>query len=209
MSAKKQVSDELKKILWTTLGLIILGLAINLFAWKFRLISGGLPGYALIINYLTGFPVGQSLLIINTIILLLSFVIAGKTAGLRGVYGYVAISIFIDYSKPLLHLTQQLPPNFIISTLLLALQGLIAPIGISLALANSYSFGSYSSIIPIIHKFKAISPPKFFLILDLVLTTITLIFFGPASAFFLLINSVVFFLSFRFFLPRFQRYFQI
>lgn len=209
MSTKILIINELKKLFWTTLGLIILGLAINLLAWRFKLVSGGLPGYALIINYLTGFPVGQTLFIINTIILLLSFFIVGKTAGIRGIYGYLTISMFLDYSKPLLHIVQTQSPTFILSIILLAFQGIIAPIGISLAMSNSYSFGSYSSIIPILHKYYPVYPPKFFLILDLILTIITFTFFGSAKAIYLLVNSIVFFMSFRFFLPRFQRYFQI
>jgi uncharacterized membrane-anchored protein YitT (DUF2179 family) len=177
---------------------MILGLSINLLSWQYKLVSGGLPGYGLAINYVTGFPVGMFLLIINTVILALSFVIAGKTAGFRGVYGYAFLSIFIDLSRSLLNLKQIALADLPSSILLTTLQGIIAPIGIAIVMANGYTFGSYSSMVPIINKFLKISAPKFFFVMDFILTIITLFFFGVKVAGLLLLNAAVFFIVFKY-----------
>ena len=111
----KATTEEIYRLVISTIGIIILGLAINLLSWQFRLVSGGLPGYGLVVNYLTGISVGTFLLISNTIVLLVSLLVTDKTAGFRGIYGYVFLSLFIDVS-------------------------------------HDYSFGSYSSMLPVINK---------------------------------------------------------
>lgn len=182
-----------------------MGLSINLLSWQYKLISTGLPGYALLINYLSSISVGVILLIANTIILITSFILVGKTSGIKGVFGYVLLSIVIDKSREILFLHQFTTPPFFISALLIGLQGLIAPIGISLVLVSGYSFGSYSSIIPIVKKFSSISSPKLFLILDLFLAMITYIFFGINSFILVLVNAIVFYFSFKYFLNLFSK----
>jgi uncharacterized membrane-anchored protein YitT (DUF2179 family) len=193
--------------LFSTLGILILALSINLLSWQFKLVSSGLPGYALAVNYLSGFPVAYALLIANTIILLLNFILVGKTAGIKGIYGYITLSIFIELTKSVLNLKQFELNNFAIQTLLLCAQGLIAPIGISLAIVNKYSFGSYSSLIPIVDKFYKISPPVMFFVLDAILTIIITIFFGWEKGLLLLINAGVFFVSFKYSLKLSQKLF--
>lgn len=192
------MKKEAKKLIYSTIGIMILGLSINILSWQYKLVSGGLPGYGLTINYITGFPVGMFLLMANTLILALSFLIAGKTAGLRGVYGYAFLSIFIDLSRNVLSLKQIAPVSLPTSILLITLQGIIAPIGIAIVMANGYTFGSYSSMVPVINKFLKISAPKFFFIMDFILTIITLYFFGVKMAGLLLLNAAVFFIVFKY-----------
>jgi len=201
------MKKEIRKLIYSSLGIIILGSAINLLSWRYKLISSGLPGYALSFNYLTHFSVGQFLFISNSLILALSFLIAGKTSGLRGVYGYTLLSIFIDYPRRLFNLSQIVIASLPLNILLVILQGLIAPIGIAVVMANGYSFGSYSSMMPIVNKFSNISAPKFFLITDAILSLITFYFFGFQSALLLLLNATTFFIVFNKALPIMKRYF--
>lgn len=197
------------RLIASSIGIIVLGLSINLLSWQFKLVSGGLPGYALTVNYLFGFPVGLALLIANTVMLAFSFVLAGKTAGIRGVYGYVLLSVLIDTSRSVMHLSQVQLPSFALQVLFIGLQGIVAPIGISLALANKYSFGSYSSMIPIVNRFAKISAPVFFFVMDGILTIITMVAFGFVPASLLFINALMFFLTFRISLPFAERHLSV
>jgi uncharacterized membrane-anchored protein YitT (DUF2179 family) len=182
----------------SSIGIIILGLSLNYISWQYTLVSSGLPGYALGMNFLMGFPVGTFLLIANTLILVLSFLIAGKSSGLRGVYGYVLLSVFIDWSRRVFGIHQVVLSSFITNALLIIIQGAVAPLAIALVMAHGYSFGSYSSMIPIVKKFSTISAPKFFLIMDSILAVLTFILFGYIKAILLAINAIVFFVVFRF-----------
>ena len=200
--------NNFKAFFFSTLGILILALCINLLSWQFKLVSGGLPGYALTLNYLSGTPVGVSLLIANTVILLLNFLIVGKTAGIKGVYGYVILSVFIELTKGLLNLQQIDLVNFIDKAILIFLQGLIAPLGISFVIVNNYSFGSYSSLIPLVNNFYKISPQLLFLFLDAILTLLITIFLGWEKGLLLLINSTVFYLSFKYSLKFYKKFFK-
>ena len=195
---------ELHRLLMTILGLMLLGLSINLLSWQFKLVSSGMPGYGLAINYLTGISVGKFLLLANTAILLIAFVAAGKGVGVRGVFGYIFLAVFIDLSRNLLGLEQIEISSFATNTMIIGLQGLVAPIGIALVISHGYSFGSYSSMLPIVQKFRKIYPPTFFFVLDLILVFITLFFFGLERSLLLLINAVIFMVSFKYFLSLFQ-----
>ena len=196
--------EEIYNLLVSTVGIMILGLAINLLSWQFRLVSGGLPGYALIANYVTGISVGTFLLIANSLILVTSLVVTDRSAGLRGVYGYVFLSLFIDFSRKSLGLEQFELSSMLLKIISLTVQGIIAPVGIALVMAHDYSFGSYSSMMPIVNRFMKVSPPIFFFALDLLLTTTTLVFFGAEKAMLLLINAGVFFVSFHYALKFFK-----
>ncbi len=194
----KEIQEEIKHFLIASFGIIVLGLSITLLSWQYTLISSGLPGYGLIINYLTKFPLGTLLIIANSTILFFSFVIAGKTSGIRGVYGYIFLSLVIDYSKKIFLLKQIILHSFAISALLISFQGFIAPIAISVVILNKYSFGSYSSLLPIFDKIHPVSPPKLFLFLDAILVFITFFLFGFNKAFLLAINALVFFVVFKY-----------
>lgn len=198
---------EIRKLIYSSIGIAILSSAINFLSWRYKLISSGLPGYALSFNYLTNFSVGQFLFISNSLILALSFLIVGKTSGMRGVYGYTLLSIFIDYQRRLFGLMQIVIASLPLNIIFIVIQGILAPIGIAVVMANGYSFGSYSSMMPIVNKFSNISAPKFFLIADLILSLITFYFFGFQSAALLLLNATTFFIVFNKVLPTMSRYF--
>jgi uncharacterized membrane-anchored protein YitT (DUF2179 family) len=66
-----------KDFIISTIGITGLALSIDIFSWQFKLISSGLPGYALIVNYLTGFSVGGMLFIANSIVLITAFFYCG------------------------------------------------------------------------------------------------------------------------------------
>lgn len=189
---KKEVA---KSFIISTLGITILGLSISLISWRFKLVTSGLPGYALIFNYLTHVSVGTALLIGNTVILILSFLIAGKTAGIKGIYGYMYLSLIIDLPKQLFGLSQINTPSFPLNILLYIIQGTIAAGAIGFVIQNNYSFGSYSSMLPIADKFIKVSPAVFMFILDIFLTLVTTYFFGLEKGIFLLINATAFFFS--------------
>lgn len=63
--------------------------------------AGGLTGIAMILNYLTGFPIGIANLILNIPILLLALKFMGKFYTLITIIGTVLCSVFIDLTAPL------------------------------------------------------------------------------------------------------------
>jgi uncharacterized membrane-anchored protein YitT (DUF2179 family) len=191
-------SKEIKEFVLATLCFIPFALSINLLSWQYKLVSGGFPGYALVTNYLTGVSVGTFLIILNTIVLLANFLFVGKTSGIKGVYGYVAVSFLIDYTKPFFNLSQHVHSSLLFNIGAMSLQGLIAGSVIGVIIYFGYSFGSYSSLIFLVNKFWKIAPPPFFFLMDTILSVITIYFFGVERGVLLLINAVIFFFAFKY-----------
>ena len=203
----KKFKKSLKSWLIATIGLIPFALSVNLLSWQFKLVSGGFPGYGLVVNYLTGFSVGTFLIIINTLVLILNFVFVGKTSGIKGVYGYVWFSFLVDFTKKLMSLTQQVNPSWIFNIGSISLQGLIAGTMVGIVLFVGYSFGSYSSLVLLVNKVYKITPPPFFFLMDFILAMITTYFFGWQRGVLLLVNAVVFFFAFKFSLKILKQWF--
>jgi len=190
--------EFVKRFIVSTIGITVLGLSISLISWHFKLVTSGLPGYALILNYLTRFPLSTGLFIANTVILLIALILAGKSAGIKGIYGYTLLSLVIAFSKSAFSLTQVQLDSLLLNVFLYILQGSIAAFAISFVVYNKFSFGSYSSLLPITDKYWPITPPKLFFVLDFILSLITAYYFGIQTGIFLLINAGAFFLVFRF-----------
>lgn len=194
----RSLKEELKSLLISIVGITILGLSITLISWQFKLVTSGLPGYALILNYKTGVSVGTALFAANTIILLITLIVAGKSAGLKGFFGYGYLSLVVDLTKKTFNLHQVIIPSLQINIFLYVFQGLIAACAIGFIVYNKYSFGSYSSILPITDKYLKIHPPVLFFILDLILAVMTAYLFSFDKGILLLINAGAFFISFHY-----------
>jgi hypothetical protein len=90
---------------------------------------------------------------------------------------------------------------------LLIIQGSTAAFSIAFVMKHLYSFGSYSSMFPILNKYnKKVTPPVFFIIMDILLSLFTFVFFGIEKAFLLLINATAFFIVFNYSLKFLDNY---
>lgn len=191
------MKNEIKPFIIASVCFVPFALSINLLSWQYKLVSGGFPGYGLVVNYLTGFSVGVFLLIINTLVLLLNFIFVGKTTGIKGVYGYIWLSFLIDFTKKYLSLTQHLNTTFIFNLFCLAAQGVVAGTLIGVIISLGYSFGSYSSLVLLVNKFWKIASPQFFFLMDFILSIVTAYFFGVDKGLLLMVNATLFFLAFK------------
>lgn len=80
----------------TFIGCTIYALGINLFYVQHQFIAGGFTGIAMIIYYLTGFPIGISNALLNIPILFLSLRYMGRFYTVVTIIGTLACSICID-----------------------------------------------------------------------------------------------------------------
>ena len=78
------------------LGAFIAAMGYVLFILPASLAPGGVSGIAALINFITGFPVGISILLINIPLFLLSRKHLGMEFGIKSLIGTIALSVFID-----------------------------------------------------------------------------------------------------------------
>lgn len=129
--------------------------------------SGGITGLCTIIQYGTGFPMYISYGIINVVLLVLAFLILGKTFGIRTIYAMAAITLFMDI-LPMLDL-----PVLVLREG----NGLLIPVIASLmeafAIAIMINYGSSSGgtdiIALIINKYLPVSLGQVYIATDLII----------------------------------------
>ena len=102
MKTKYSKKDFCTDIFYDVLGSVIYAISINCFAKPTHFATGGINGLSLIINHLTGAPVGVTSLILNIPLILISFKILGKFFMLRTAKTMVIMSLILDFLAPIL-----------------------------------------------------------------------------------------------------------
>ena len=80
----------------TLAGTFLYSVGVNAFLVPHQFLSGGLTGIAMVLYYLTGFPIGMANLLMNIPILILSLKFMGKFYTVITILGTVCCSVFID-----------------------------------------------------------------------------------------------------------------
>jgi uncharacterized membrane-anchored protein YitT (DUF2179 family) len=150
-----------------TLGLILYVLAWVVFIIPHQLVGGGVTGISAVIQYCTGFNVSYSFFIINGILLLIALKVLGPSFGVKTIYAMVVTTLLLRF------MPMVIPEEFIRiiaiengKLLSVIIGGTLSALGISLTFSQGGSSGGTDIIALMITKYRAISPGKILLILD-------------------------------------------
>ncbi|MBI9107824.1 MAG: YitT family protein [Spirochaetales bacterium] len=149
--------------------LIIGGLFLYAFAWTAflipaKIIGGGVTGLSVVIFYLTEFPVGFSILIINVFLVLLGMRIIGLKFALASIMGILLTSALMLILPRFI--TEAIVEDRFMSALI---GGALAGTGIGIAISNGGNSGGTEIIALIITKYKNISTGRILLYLDVLI----------------------------------------
>ena len=87
----------LKEYIVSFLGTFLTAVGLVSFLMPNKIATGGANGIAIIINGLTGFPVGIIMYAVNIILFILSFILIGKAFGLRSIICTFVLNFFVDF----------------------------------------------------------------------------------------------------------------
>ena len=140
----------MKKVFYTCAGCIIIALAFNLFFLPYDLVSTGVFGIGLLINYYNNYDPAMFMLIVNTGLLLISFIVLRKKT-----FEYIFPSLFI----PLLIFVTYDINNYIqfdnIETILATVVGaFLTALGFSLLYKEGQSVGGIEILQDIANRLK-------------------------------------------------------
>ena len=96
MKVSKNVTKHLRDWLMITVACIIFSVSISVFLNPVNLAPGGVSGIAIIVNQVTGFPTGMTILLINIPLLLAGCFVIGKWFLIKTVYAVIVSSLLID-----------------------------------------------------------------------------------------------------------------
>ena len=165
---KSKVLSTVKSYGIITVGLILYVLAWVVFIIPHQLVGGGVTGISAVIQYCTGFNVSYSFFIINGILLLIALKVLGPAFGVKTVYAMVVTTLLLRFMPFII------PEEFIQiiaiengKLLSVMIGGTLSALGISLTFSQGGSSGGTDIIALMITKYRAISPGKILLILDI------------------------------------------
>ncbi|MFA6939766.1 MAG: YitT family protein [Clostridiaceae bacterium] len=92
---KFNFKEEGKHISAILFGSFIISIAINCFVVKAKLLSGGVSGISLIVQYITKFPAGYTILILNIPLLILSLLKINRRFTVYTIIGTLSLSFFL------------------------------------------------------------------------------------------------------------------
>lgn len=129
-----------------------------------QIISGGVTGLCAIIQYGTGFPIAISYAAFNVVLLVLAFLLLGKSFGVKTIYALAVITLFLEV-LPVFNLPELRLKEHILNPVIASF---IEAFGISLILEHGGSSGGTDIIALIINKYWPISIGRVYIVLDFV-----------------------------------------
>ncbi len=177
----------MKKYLLLLIILLIAAINFNLFLKPLKLVTGGTQGVSIIINNFTNISNYLIVLIINILMLILSFIFLRK----QTTFGTILATI----SYPLLiKLTNSLKFNFDYYLLNIIITGIISGITNGLIYKLGFTAGGINVLAPIINKYKKIKIGTINLIINSLILLIGCLVFGVKNFLYamlvVIINSI-------------------
>lgn len=169
MTAKSVILD----IMFFVAGSTIYALSVDIFTAPNNIAAGGVTGISTMVNYLTGFPIGISNLILNVPLIIWGIIILGSQFFAKTIVATVAMSISIDVLQPLV-------PTYQGETMLAAIfGGLLSGLGLTLVFMRGGTTGGTDIVARIVNKrFPHFSLGKVILAFDFLVVAMTLIVYG-------------------------------
>lgn len=153
----------LKRYAFTLLGAAVMAISFDLFIIPANLAPGGISGLAIVINHLTGFPVGVIMLILNIPIFLLGARNFSKGFVVISLFGMISLSLATDIFSFLTPVTGDILLSSVYGGVLLGL-------GIGLVFRENASTGGADIAAHMLRKkFPDFSVGRFVLLIDTVI----------------------------------------
>ncbi len=164
--------EESQHLLKIVLGSALMAAAISLFLVPAEILTGGTPGMAMIIYFLSDISMGVAMLLVNIPLLIAGFHFVDLGFTIRSIITMIITAVLVDVMAayvpfPELH-------SLLLSTLY---GGILAGIGIALVLKAQASAGGTSIVARILAKYTRIRPAQTVLFMDMIiLITVGFIF---------------------------------
>jgi uncharacterized membrane-anchored protein YitT (DUF2179 family) len=174
---KQSFASVLKDYALVTVGVISYALGWSVFLLPNNLVGGGVSGFASILMYATGIPMGVTYFVLNVILLIIGTKILGTGFGGKTIYAIFMTSLMLSIMPKIV------PADFIhefaISNgklICTFLGGIIAGFGIGLSISQGGSTGGTDIVALVWCKFNSASPGRVILIIDVAIILSSLCF---------------------------------
>jgi uncharacterized membrane-anchored protein YitT (DUF2179 family) len=171
MPHKRNFRKIIQDYLVISAGALLFAAGLSLFAEPFHIAPGGVSGLSIIINYLSGLPVGLTIIIINIPLFLAGFLKLGRSFVLSSLYAMLLSSALIDWLA-------RIPP-FVEEPLLAALYGgLFIGAGMGIIFTHGASTGGSDIIVRLLRlRFRGLKLGRIMFLTDLAVIALAALVF--------------------------------
>lgn len=180
---KFDIISWLRRYTLVLLGCLVCAVGYNLFIIPAHLMANGVSGIAIIIYYLTGWPIGLQLLVYNIPILLLAYRVFGKEYTVDTIMGTVLFSLMIDW---LSFLTAWAPVQDMMLNAVFG--GVLSGIGFGLLFRARANSGGLDVVGAVVKKYYSIDMGTVVFALNLAIILASVQLFDAEKALFTLVS---------------------
>lgn len=176
----------IKRLMLILLGSFMSAIAVNMFFIPFKLLSGGIGGIAIIIQYLSGIPAGYFVILLNIPLFIVSIKEVDKQFTVLTIFATLAQSIFLI-------ITKNISNYFHLKDILLSCiyGGVLQGIAVGIVFSNHGSLAGADIISVIMRKKYDYDVGKINLAINLVIISIGSAFFGFEKGLYTLISMYI------------------
>lgn len=161
---KKKFLKTIKEAFFITIGLTIAALGWTAFVIPAKISGGGITGLMTLVYYATGFKVGYSVFIVNTILVLVAIKLISSRFGIGSVFGIIVFSgALIIFQK---FITKPIIEDKFLSALI---GGGLSGFGTAIAFMNGGNGGGLDIIGLLVARYRNISPGRVIFYANLVI----------------------------------------
>lgn len=175
-----------------TIGIILVGIAIQFFYVPNSITGGGVTGIALVVNhYIPGANLGTLMAVMNIFLFIIAFIFIGKGFGGKTIYAAMGLS-FINWFSESFIKPVGIPDNPMLATIA---GTVLLGIGLGIVFTQNASTGGTDIIAKILNKFFHIDMGKGMQMVDIIVVLLSAITFGVEKGIYasicVLLNGIV------------------
>ncbi len=164
MKVSKTTIRHLRDWLMMTVACVIFSVSISVFLNPVNLAPGGVSGIAIIVNQVSGFPTGMTIILINIPLLLAGCFVIGKWFLIKTVYAVTVSSLLIDMWPKVLPSLIPVTEDKLLGGIV---GGVLAAVGIGLIMRGGGSTGGTDIVAKLLRRrFRGLKTGAAFMIID-------------------------------------------
>lgn len=164
-----------KRFLLFIIGIFLISIAYNVFITTNKLVPGGVGGIAVIVNNIFGIDNSLFMLVINLLLLVISYYLLGKEKTTKTILGSLLLPIFIGLTEHI-NIWLEIDSTQILFSSIFG--GIIFGFGVGLVFKAGFTTGGTDIINHIISKYAKISVGKSMLLIDGIIVLSSGFYFG-------------------------------
>ncbi len=182
MSTK--ITLNVRRLFLVVLGSFLMAISVNGFLIPHQLLSSGVTGIGILLNYLINIPVSLAIVILNIPIFIVGYRLVNKRFIIISFIGMISLSIFLSLTENL--------PMFVDDVLLSTIfGGVLSGVGAGIVFTNRGSTGGMDIVAVILRKYFSMNIGNTLLIINVLIVLASSLFFGIKLALYTMISIYV------------------